>query len=160
RYGILVLSPTQQMSLPVLEKIRQLVAAGATIVGPKPVSTPSLAEGPGSDAKITEIASQLWADLDGISRTTRTYGKGRVYWGTPPQEVLSDIHIPRDVIIDRMPGEIAWTHRREGLTDMYYVVNRTDLVQDLTVTFRTSGKDVSLWNPDNGEVVPSSYTLA
>src|SRR5262249_47185720 len=87
RYAILVLPPTQQRSVPVLEKIRQLVAAGATVVGPKPVTAPSLADGPGSDAEITEIAAQLWADLDGISRTTRTYGKGHVYWGTPLQEV-------------------------------------------------------------------------
>ena len=159
-YAILVLPPTQQMSLPVLEKIRQLVAAGATIVGPKPTGAPGLSASPDGDAQITEIALQLWADLDGISRTTRTYGKGRVCWGTPLKDVLAAIKVPRDITIDRLPGEVAWTHRRDGNTDIYYIMNRTDTVQDLRISFRTAGKDVSLWNPDNGDITPSSYTLA
>lgn len=157
-YAILVLPPTQQMSLSVLMKIRDLVAEGATVVGPKPIQAPS-PDRPRADARIREIAMEVWADLDGFSRTVRNYGKGHICWNMPLVEVLSAIHITRDITVDRMPGEVAWTHRRDGNTDIYYVVNRTDLVQDLSLTFRTAGKDVSLWNPDNGEVTPSSYTL-
>ncbi len=152
-YAILVLPPTQQMSLPVLEKIRQLVAAGATIVGPRPTGAPGLSGGPGSDAQITEMASRLWADLDGNSRSTRTYEKGRVFWGTALKDVLAAINVPRDVTIDRLPEEAAWTHRRDGNTDIYYIVNRTDTPQDLHISFHTAGKDVSLWNPDNGTLL-------
>jgi len=158
-YSILVLPNTTQMSLPVLARIKELTAEGATIVGPKPTSAPGLSAGVAGDAQLTEMAWQLWADLDGSSRTTRTYGKGHIFWGTPLQEVLAAIAVPRDVTIERLPEEIAWTHRREGNTDIYYIVNRTDTVQDLTIRFRSSGKEVSLWNPAEGSINPASYTL-
>jgi hypothetical protein len=43
RYRVLALDPySQHMSLPVLRKIRDLVQAGAIVVGPKPIGTPSM----------------------------------------------------------------------------------------------------------------------
>lgn len=159
-YAVLALPPTQKMSLPVLRKIKQLVEAGATVVGPKPTSAPGLSAGTDGDAELKDLSYQLWADLDGDSRTRRTFGKGRVYWNQPLKDVMADLAIPRDAAVERLPDEIAWTHRRDGDNDIYYVVNRTDTVQNFDVTFRTGGKDVHLWNPDNGTVTASAYTLA
>src|SRR6185436_805335 len=44
-YRVLALDPNSRyMSLPVLRKIRELVNAGGTVVGRKPVTTPSLSD--------------------------------------------------------------------------------------------------------------------
>lgn len=63
------------MTVPVLRKLRELVAGGATVCGPRPVKSPSLADYPEADAEVQAIASELWGDTDGISRTKHSYGR-------------------------------------------------------------------------------------
>jgi len=44
-YRLLVLDPnSQHMPLPVLLKIRDMVEAGAMVLGPKPIDSPSLSD--------------------------------------------------------------------------------------------------------------------
>ncbi len=58
RYRVLALDPnSRHMSLPVLRKIRELVAAGAVVSGPKPAATPSLSD---DEAAFGAIADELW----------------------------------------------------------------------------------------------------
>ena len=58
RYRVLALDPnSRHMSLPVLRKIRELVAAGAIVAGAKPVSTPSLSD---DEAEFRRLADELW----------------------------------------------------------------------------------------------------
>jgi hypothetical protein len=63
KYRVLALDPySQHMSLPVLRKIRDLLASGATVVGEKPTSTPSLAD----DAnEFRKISDELWGNSAG-----------------------------------------------------------------------------------------------
>jgi len=95
-YRVLVLPPIESMTLPVLRKIRDLVAGGATVLGPKPRKTPSLAGYPDADTELEALAAGVWGDLDGISRFQRVYGKGNVVWGLPPAQVLATLRVPRD----------------------------------------------------------------
>lgn len=159
RYSVLVLPPITDMSVPVLEKLQALVKAGATIVGPKPLRTPNLAAWPLADSHIISPANEIWGGPGDTSRHTHSYGKGRVYWDTPLKDVLTAIKTPKDITIDRPYKEIAWTHRRDGDIDIYYLVNRTDTIQDLRIAFRVAGKDPELWNPDSGSTSPAAYTL-
>ena len=74
RYRVLALDPnSRHMSLPVLRKIRDLVAAGAVVAGPKPLSTPSLSD---DEAEFRRLADELWGPgtAGGGART----GKGTV----------------------------------------------------------------------------------
>jgi hypothetical protein len=95
-YRVLVLPPIERMTLPALRKIRDLVAGGATVLGPKPRKTPSLAGYPDADTELEALAAGVWGDLDGISRFQRVYGKGNVVWGLPPAQVLATLRVPRD----------------------------------------------------------------
>jgi hypothetical protein len=160
-YRILVLPETDRMTLPVLRKLRELVAAGAIVIGPKPLKSPGLAGYPECDAEIHVIASEVWGDLDGISRTRRTYGKGLVAWGVPLGELLGSLATPKDVNYSRaLDSDLAWTHRREGNTDIYFVVNSTDRDQDFEIRFRLSGKEPELWHADTGTIQPAEYSIA
>ncbi|HEX6626002.1 MAG TPA: glycosyl hydrolase, partial [Pyrinomonadaceae bacterium] len=160
-YRVLVLPEVDRMTVPVLRKIRELVSGGATVLGPKPAKSPSLGGYPAADGELLAMASDLWGDLDGVSRTRRVYGKGMVVWGLPPSEVLAALRVPRDVEYSRgLDADIAWIHRREGDADIYFVANRADRAQDVEVRFRVSGKEAELWHPDTGTSEPAGYVIA
>ena len=62
-YRVLALDPnSQHMQVTVLRKIRDMVNAGATVVGPKPVDSPSLHD---DQAEFKSIADQLWSGRTG-----------------------------------------------------------------------------------------------
>ena len=114
-YRVLVLPQVETMTPALLRKIKELVQAGATVLGPPPVKSPSLAAYPNCDAEVRQLATELWgsgepaatsagrvlgkpkAQADGpimIERTfdaTRGTMKGRVIWSetfrTPPPEM-------------------------------------------------------------------------
>ena len=88
-YRALVLpEDVDQLPLPVLRKIRALAQAGGIIIAPKPVKSPSLADGPSSEVEVRNIANEVWGGIDGKSITENACGKGKVYWGRMVQEIL------------------------------------------------------------------------
>jgi hypothetical protein len=160
-YRVLVLPATDRMTPPVLRKIRDLVAGGATVIGPRPATSPSLAGYPDADHEVQALACELWGDTDGNATTRHTFGKGKVVWGLPPAEVLAALHVPKDFEYSRaLDSELAWIHRRTGDADIYFVANRTDRLQDVEVRLRVSGKTAEVWHPDTGTIDPADYTIA
>src|SRR5690606_31244618 len=110
-YSVLVLPESREMSLPVLKKVKAFLEAGAVVVGPKPLKSVGLTHYPHSEKEFHELCTQIWADLDGSSRTQRAYGQGRIFWGMPLKEVLRLNSVPADVEIGRPVEEISWIHR-------------------------------------------------
>ena len=89
-YRVLVLPQRDTMTVPLLRKISQLVSQGATVIGPRPRTSPSLAGYPQSDAEIQKLSAALWGDADGIKVTQHHYGKGRVIWQRDADTNLSE----------------------------------------------------------------------
>ena len=89
-YRVLVLPPGRTMTPALLAKIKELVVAGATVVGPRPSSSPSLADYPRCDREVQQLAEELWGECDGVSITENRCGDGKVIWGRPLGEVLGD----------------------------------------------------------------------
>ncbi len=79
-YRVLVLPERETMTPALLTKIRGLVAAGATVIGPRPRKSPSLAGYPGCDAEVERLAAEVWGDCDGTKITEHYLGLGRVVW--------------------------------------------------------------------------------
>lgn len=157
-YRVLVLPPHRWMTLPVLRKIDTLVREGATVVGPPPLSSPSLAGFPASDSEITLLARSVWGDLDGITRTVHYYGKGRVVWGQSLDRVMTALALPKDVSLDRpLDSHFAWIHRRKAHTDLYFIASLGDSAAHIRARFRVHGKKVSLWRPGDGTVETARY---
>jgi len=159
-YSVLVLPEVDRMTPPVLRKIRDLVKDGATVLGPKPLQSPSLAGYPNSDREVRALATELWGDLDGVSRMRRSYGKGTVVWGLAPADVLTSLRIPKDVEYSRaLDAKVSWLHRRTAETEIYFVANNTDRKQEISARFRVSGKEAELWHADTGEVEPAEFSI-
>jgi len=79
-YRLLVLPERETMTPALLRKVRDLVAAGATVVGPRPRKSPALSGFPACDAEVKSLADELWGDCDGQRVTEHAYGRGRVFW--------------------------------------------------------------------------------
>jgi hypothetical protein len=156
-YRILVLPQTDRMTPRVVRKIRDLVAGGATVIGPRPISSPSLEGFPDADREVRQIADEVWGDLDGEMRNRRFFGKGVVIWGLP---ITSALSVPRDFeFAGSLDADLAWIHRRAGDVDLYFVANRSDHEIDGQARFRVDGREAELWHPDTGLTEPAGYSI-
>ncbi len=153
-YRVLVLPEARTMTPALLAKIAALVQAGATVVGPPPVRSPSLEGYPASDAQIQKTAQALWGDTDGKTILSHTYGKGQVLWGRTPLEVLSGAGLGPDFASPKA-AHFNFLHRRtaDG-TDLYFVANETKSVKQAVCTFRVQGKAPEFWWPETGRTEP------
>ncbi len=70
-YRVLVLPDRPTISLPVLRKLRELVLAGATIIGPKPTQASTLRDYPQCDAEVAQLAGELWTGGEGFQPLRR-----------------------------------------------------------------------------------------
>jgi len=155
-YRLLALDPRcRLMSLPVLRKLRDLVRAGASIVGPKPVESPSLSDG---QAEFRAIVGELWAAGTGVNAV----GKGKVYGGKTIAEALSVIGAGPDFEYTRPQADtsLLFVHRKLTDGDLYWVNNRSNRAENLDATFRIQGKAAELWHADTGRIEPASYRIA
>jgi hypothetical protein len=162
RYKVLVLPEKQTMSLAILTKIASLVKKGATIVGPKPVKSPSLMGYPGDDVAIYTLANELWGAADGKYIYQTTYGLGKIFNNAPLLGILGQFNIKPDVTYSKpnMDTKLNWIHRKTADADIYFVLNVRNHPEDLLVNFRIEGKKSELWYSDLGTSKPVSYKMA
>jgi len=161
-YRVLVLpADLTAMTLPVIRKVRDLVAQGATLIAPRPTRSPSLTDAETSDDSVRSIAAEVWGNIDGTLVTSYQYGKGTVFWGLPIGQVLESLNIPPDFTYTRpsLGDTLVWIHRRTSDADIYFVANQRSQPWDVTARFRVHGKDAELWHPDDGTIEPASYTM-
>jgi len=153
-YQMLVLPPLKTMRPEVLRKLVKLVKDGATVLGPRPVTSPSLSGFPKVDIEVRTLADLLWGKATKDSTLTKNYGKGRILDGLKMEEALQLIKLPPDVLLGN-PG-ILYTHRKtvDGC-EIYFLTNQTEKVVEFTPAFRVKNKQPELWNPISG----SSRTL-
>src|SRR5579875_970786 len=155
-YRLLILPPTTQMTPEVLRRLRELVAAGAVILGPRPTASPSLADFPAADEEVHEMAADLWGDTDCATDNEHHFGKGIVFCGLTVADLLARLQLPPDLIStvasDQAP---VWIHRRLPDGDAYFVVNQSDLPRHLRVRVRATGSNVQIWRPMDGSGTPA-----
>jgi hypothetical protein len=160
-YRILVLPQTDRMRPELLRKLRELVAGGATVVGPRPSKSPSLMGHPASDVEVARLAAELWGDIDGVSRNYNRIGRGQVVYGLALTDVLRSINLAADFeYAGGVGADVSWIHRRTETADIYYVANLTDQPRSVEMRFRVAGKAAEVWRPDTGEIEPAGYSVA
>ena len=146
-YQLLALPDSETMTPQLLSKIKKLVEAGATIVGPRPVRSPSLTDFPRCDEEVRRLASELWANCDGKMVKEHRLGKGRVVFGQSPPEVLAGIGVPPDFSAhpDRFPDSIRYIHKRLGEIDLYFIANKYPQPVEAICSFRVQNKRPEFW---------------
>ncbi|MEY4385214.1 MAG: hypothetical protein RLY20_497, partial [Verrucomicrobiota bacterium] len=147
-YRVLVLRDLGVLSPAVLNRLKEFVAAGATIVGSQPASPGTLTDFPKVDARFQQLTAELWSP--------NSHFKGRVITDKSAREVLLADGVKPDFAFSppTAPGaqaEVDYIHRRDGDAEIYFVANRSTNAVSLTCTFRVSGKAPELWDAVTGE---------
>lgn len=138
KYAFLLLPNTAQMLPATVRKLKELVAAGAVIAGPRPDRSPSLQDFPDCDKEVAAIAEELWGAM----------GKGKVF--ATAAEALVALKIGPDFSVKSGQQTPHFTHRHEAETDLYFLSNSTASAINFTGSFRVNGKIPELWDAEKG----------
>lgn len=132
------------MTLPTLRRIAHMARAGATIIGERPESTPSLADDADAFAR---LADEVWA-LPGVV-STDDLGAGLATAGITPDFGFTG---------GSAESDIPFLHRRlsDG-GDLYFVVNRRNRSEAIEARFRVTGYAPEFWDAVSGTSRPLSY---
>jgi hypothetical protein len=139
---------TNSVMLPeVARKIKDLVAAGATIVSPKPTKSPSLVNYPVCDDVLKALAEEVWGN-----NSTNNYGKGFIF--TKLEDAIKKFNITPDYVVAKAEkaDDIKLNHRRTKDADIYYVANMGKTPQNIAVSFRMADKQPELWQAEDGSM--------
>ncbi len=150
-YQLLVLPPEKTIRPEVLKKISELVASGATILGPRPERSPSLQNYPAADQEIKKLAAQLWQNCDGKTVKMVHYGKGMVLNGMSMEDAFVLLKtIPDFKVVADKP--VLFTHRRTSDADIYFISNQSDTILDISSAFRVADKQPEWWDAVDGSI--------
>ncbi|GLU54704.1 glycosyl hydrolase [Dyadobacter frigoris] len=151
-YRVLSLPDHKTLSLAAMQKIQDLVKAGATVIGLKPTTTASLVKYPASEQILKKAADELWGSSTEISGV-RKVGSGRVVWGKTASEFLRSDWVDFDMeIIKKESGSTYdYIHRTDGEKDFYFLSSQNRNASKITAAFRITGKQPELWNAVTGE---------
>ena len=140
-YRVLVLPETARMTPALLRKVKELAAAGATIVGPvRPVKAPGLTGYPACDAEVAGLAEELWGP------------GGKVVSNKTPEEMLAQAGIGKDF---EGPAGIRWIHREAGdEPHIYFVANASPQPREVVCEFAMAGFRPEFWRPESGRIEP------
>ncbi|OIN58700.1 glycosyl hydrolase [Arsenicibacter rosenii] len=143
-------------------KLLALVEAGATIlVG----EAPALVAGKSAPEAVRKLADRLWSGpfstiRDGAAEIrVKTVGRGRVVQTPFMPETFAGLGIAPDIQFKDDKGayarHLAWTHRVDGPTDIYFLANQEERARDVRVSFRVTGKQ-----PEFYDAVTDTWQMA
>jgi hypothetical protein len=145
----------ETMTPQLLRKIKELVEAGATVLGTRPRKSPSLVDFPKCDHEVEALADELWGKDAGIDgKGEHRLGKGRLIWGSTPDVVIYRTDVPSDFCCSLgSRKKLNYAHRRaEDGTDIYFVANGTDRVVQGEYLFRANAGTPEFWRPQTGSI--------
>ena len=158
-YALLVLPDREDMPLAVLRKLGELIEAGATVVGRKPVRAPGLAGFPACDDEVKALADKIWGACDGAAVKERAYGKGRIVWGIPlersPARPGAGARFPGARRPQRRSAHRFHPSRHRPRRHLLRLQQRQEDGRPSTPSSGSAeGRTPELWHPDTGRIVP------
>jgi hypothetical protein len=140
-YQLLVLPETRWMTPAVAGYVRDLVQAGAAVVGPKPTQSPSLTDFPACDDEVKKIADTVWNSSN-----------SRVFSNLPVEAVLAKLGVSPDCLEVTGGKAPPFVHRSMADAEMWFVANPETTTYANTVSFRIAGRVPELWDAETGRI--------
>ena len=135
-YEMVALGVDRYLTIPVLEKVKALLAAGVRVAGVRPLGSPSLADDP---AAWQTLADEIWGGKWPTLAATDDVLKAAAAFGLKP---------PAD-----SRGRLGALRRRIEGRDFYFLLNDRDEPFEGNVTFAAAGAP-SAWDAKTGEIRP------
>lgn len=148
KYQLITVDHTGTMTLERLRHIRELVWAGGVLLGEPPRATPGLEDVPRADVELRRLAAEIWGETDEVERV---FGKGRVLRGITPAQALMKLGVQPDFT---GPTNVTWIHRAGPGVDVYFIASAASEAFSARCTFRITGRQAELWEPDTGLIRP------
>ena len=152
-YRLLVLQQSRAMTPAVARKIRDLVRDGATVIGDRPVISPSLENYPACDGEVKKLAAETWGDCDGVKVNEHRLGRGKVICGRPFEQIFKAAGLAPDFDFSTKSPDTAinYIHRSCAGAEIYFLANWSTPCE-ATCSFRVAGRQPEFWNPDTGRI--------
>jgi hypothetical protein len=112
------------------------------VAGAKPETSPSLSD---NAAEFTALVNKIWDNPNVSSK--------------PVEAVLAETSVQKDVDIIGAKSKILYVHRQIADTDLYWLDNRSDDLNEATISFRVTGKVPQWWHPQTGKMEKVSYQI-
>ncbi len=151
-YKLLVIPPQVSMTPETIKKLKILVDAGANILGPRPIKSPSLQGFPECDDVVKKTADEIWFDVDGDKTKYRKHHDGIVASNMSITEVFNLVGVPPD--FGSNDSNLRYVHRSAPDKEIYFVCNTANFESKNISKFRITGKVPELWDALTGEVRP------
>jgi hypothetical protein len=161
---ILVLPPEEPyMTAAMARKLKGLVEAGMTLVGPRPAFSPTLKERAQEDRDFQQLIAELWGEAESSQKSEvgsqnkaetrcRTFGKGRVVCGGSLGKVLAEqFAAPQFVGCDKT---VTYIRRQTGDAEIWFVASANDKPVGGDCAFRTTRGQPELWDAMTGQTRP------
>jgi len=141
-YRVLAIDPAvRTITVGVLRKLNALVGEGATLVGARPLASPSGTDDP---AEFRRLVDRIW------SAPSVHADLGRA---------LAARAVSPDLQLEPALRDLRFVHRALPDGDLYYLWNPGDSAVAGQVSFRTAGRSPELWRADDASVEPLSYAV-
>lgn len=150
RYAALYLGGSSRtMTLPTLRRLRELVDAGATLIGEPPIAARGIQSDPGA---FPSLVASLWS-------TSSHAGGGRVIASRKVDEALDAMGVLPDVDIrpESAPANILSVHRRLPEAEIYFLDNRESRSVAFDAVFRVAGRVPQRWDAVSGTTEPLAW---
>lgn len=147
-YAFMVFPRDGDMLPEVAQKLKTLVGAGATIVSARPRKSPSLKDYPQCEDTLRRLGDEVWG-----TGTENRYERGYVF--SRIEDAKAKLNLKPDYTIEKASADAAKVmvlHRREANLDIYYIANQSDQAQNLSLSFRVSGRQPELWQAEDGTI--------
>src|SRR5258708_15236974 len=135
RYRVIfVPTAVRRYSLPVLRKLRDLVASGAVLVAARPLGSLGLQA---SDAEVKTLVDEMWGPA-GAATGPRAFGRGRIYMHSDLTGALEAEAISPDVAVRGPCAKecgLMSLHRHAPDADIYFLSNRENAARTLRIVF-------------------------
>ena len=153
KYKVLLLPPSNRMSLNVLQKIEEFVKKGGIVVGTKPAKGYGI-EGIKNENKIQGLANELWANDLGYP--------GKVYENVSIEAVMNKENIIPDFEYKtNKPAEILYIHKTIGEDEVYFLSNQVNEEVKIEALFRQNRKTPEIWLPEKRKACKQPiYTIS
>jgi hypothetical protein len=161
-YSVLVLPEQDHIPAPVLTRIRELVAEGATVIAhQRPTRAPGLQKFKKENQTVARLTDELWGASglpDKPEVLVRPLGRGRFIVASNRTQALRQIGVIEDFKIvghkDGDLGPLDFIHRKTTDDEFYFVRNKTREPQSLVCRFRVpaekNGLKPEFWWPHSG----------
>jgi hypothetical protein len=152
RYRAVVLPGIERIPLDTLRTLEQFARGGGALVATRrlPQIAPGFLATEAEHREVREIVERLFRAPGGPARLIEDESSQLA-------QVMTGMLSP-DLQLSPAAPDIGFVHRRSAAVDIYFVVNTSNVRQNVVATFPVADRGAEWWDPMSGRITPARPT--